>query len=116
MRVRKKKHALLPLLCRIAKQKKKSLGGERGKKKNDARRSLPSAPPAEAPGGSAIALTPVRGTEAVTPEAESGRKRRRVASGGTLARDDEEKESRRQGFEKKHKGEREQREEARSPL
>ena len=76
------KHALAAL---------KKLSLEKEKKKNGAR-GLASAPLAEAPGGSAIALTPVSGTEAITPEAESGRKRRRVASRGTLAGDADEKE------------------------
>ena len=38
------------------------------KRKKDARRVSSSAPLAEAPEGSAIALTPCKGTEAVTPE------------------------------------------------
>ena len=62
------------------------------KRKKDARQVLASAPLAEAPGGSAIALTPGSWTKTITSEAESGRKRRRVASRGTSAGDDAEKE------------------------
>lgn len=62
------------------------------KRKKDARQVLASAPLAEAPGGSAIALTPGSWTKTITPEAESGRKRHRVASRGTSVGDDAEKE------------------------